>query len=223
MWFKFWRNWCTRLKRGEKEEPSLSMILSEDAKFIRVGEFDKAWTSKATSYSNEPEVLNATFNDFKIIGKSIGHEIQIYGLDESNKEKLIYEMEFNNRDLMLHTYCCLLQALESKADIKTSSQLFEKTKISIIKEVNRRSNELTPNLIKKTKEDFEKWLKEEGIEGIESDIVKIDNEIEDLEAEIDALVFNLYGLNEDEIKIVFDSLKTPAMYQSKVLEYFRRL
>jgi hypothetical protein len=124
---------------------------------------------------------------------------------------------------MLHTYCSLLQALESKLNIKTLSQLFEKTKVPIIKEVNKSPNELTPNMIKKTREEFEKWLEEKGIRELGADIVKIDNETEDLKARIDALVFKLYGLNEDEIKVVFDSLKTPAMYRSKVFEFFRKL
>jgi len=217
---EIWNEWCTRLKN---DEYSLFRILSEDAKFIRAGEFNKAWTSKATFYSTESKMLYVIFNDFKVIGEVSRHEIRIYGLDENNKEELIYEMEFNNRELMLHTYCSLLQALESKAKVKTLSQLFEKTKVPIVKEVNKSPNELTPNIIKMTKDEFERWLKEEISKEIEADIVKIDNEIEDLEAKIDALVFRLYELNEDEMKIVFDSLKTPAMYQGKVFEFFRRL
>jgi Alw26I/Eco31I/Esp3I family type II restriction m6 adenine DNA methyltransferase len=219
-WFKFWRGWCTRLKNGEY---SLGRILSEDARFMRMGEFSKAWTSKATFYPTESKMLNTVFNDFKVVGEVDRHEIRIYGLDENNREELVYEMEFSNRDLMLHTYCSLLQALESKLNIKTLSQLFEKTKVPIIKEVNKSPNELTPNMIKKTREEFEKWLEEKGIRELGADIVKIDNETEDLKARIDALVFKLYGLNEDEIKVVFDSLKTPAMYRSKVFEFFRKL
>ena len=217
---KTWGEWCTRLKNGEY---SLGRILSEDARFMRMGEFSKAWTSKATFYPTESKMLNTVFNDFKVVGEVGRHEIRIYGLDENNREELVYEMEFSNRDLMLHTYCSLLQALESKLNIKTLSQLFEKTKVPIIKEVNKSPNELTPNMIKKTREEFEKWLEEKGIRGLSADIVKIDNEAEDLEARIDALVFKLYELNEDEIKVVFDSLKTPAMYQSKVFEFFRKL
>jgi hypothetical protein len=218
--YEIWTEWCTRLKN---DEYPLGRILSEDAKFMRIGEFNKTWTSKATFYPTESKMLNTVFNDLKVVGEVDRHEIRIYGLDENNREELVYEMEFSNRDLMLHTYCSLLQALESRLKIKTLSQLFEKTKVPIIKEVNRSSSELTPNIVRKVKDEFEKWLKEERIEGVEADIVKIDNEIEDVEAKIDALVFKLYELNEDEIKVVFDSLKMPAVYRSKVFEFFRRL
>jgi uncharacterized coiled-coil protein SlyX len=190
---------------------------------VKTGKFDKAWTSKVTFYPTKNEMLDTVFNDFRIIGQVSKHTIEIHGSNENNKEQLIYEMEFNNRDLMLHVYCSLLKALQSKVKIETLSQFLTKTKVPIIKEVNKSSNQLIPNIMRKVKDEFESWLQKEKIEGIEADIVKIDNEIEDIEAKIDALVFKLYELNEDEIKIVFDSLKTPTTYQIKVLEFFRRL
>jgi hypothetical protein len=218
--YEIWMNWCTRIKN---DESSLYKILIEDARLIRTGEFNKAWTSKATFYPTESKIPNIFFNDFRVIGEVSRPVIRIYGLNENSKGEVIYEMEFSNRDLMLHVYYSLLQALESRKKIKTLSQVFAKTIIPIIKEVNRSPNELTPNIIKKAVDEFKKWLREEKIEIMETDIVKIDNEIEDLEAEVDAFVFKLYELGEDEIKVVFDSLKTPLSYQERVLEFFRRL
>jgi type I restriction-modification system DNA methylase subunit len=217
---EIWREWCTRLKN---DEYSLEKILNEDARFTKTGMFDKTWTSKVTFYPVEHTMPNIIFSKFKITGKSDKNTIEIYGLDESNKEELVYEMEFRNRDLMLHVYCSLLEALRSKAKIKKVYDLLTKTAIPIIKEVNRSSNELTPNIIKKVRDEFEGWLRQNKIGNMEADIVKIDNEIEDLEAKIDALVFKLYNLNQSEINIVFDSLKTPTIYQGKVLEFFREL
>jgi hypothetical protein len=72
-------------------------------------------------------------------------------------------------------------------------------------------------------DDFEKWLEGEGVEKVEADIVKIDHKTKDHESEINALIFKLYDLNEEEIKIVFDSLKTPTIYQGKILDFFRKL
>jgi SAM-dependent methyltransferase len=218
--FKHWKEWGTRLKN---DELPLYKILSEDGKFVRSGDFKKAWTSMVSFYPTELETPKKVFNDFKIVGEIKRNRIAIYGMDEDKKEDLLYEMEFDDRELMLHVYFSMLQALESRVKIKTLSQFFAKTMIPLIKEVNRNSRELTPNIIKKVVDELEKWLRQNKVENVEADIVKIDNEIEDLEAKIDALVFRLYELNEDEMKIVFDSLKTPAMYQSKVFEFFRRL
>jgi hypothetical protein len=216
---EIWKEWCARLMN---DEYSLHKILSEDIRLTRIGEFNKAWTSKVIFHPDE-SVLSTIFSSFKILGEVSRPLIRIYGLDENNREELVYEMEFSSRELMLHVYCSLLKASESRSKIKTLSQLFAKTMIPFIKEVNRNPRELTPNIIKKTVNEFEEWLRQNKIKNVEADLVKIDDEIEDLEAKVDALIFKLYELDEDEIKIVFDSLKTPAMYQSKVLEFFRRL
>jgi hypothetical protein len=217
--FEIWKEWCARLKNNEY---SLHKILSEDARLIRTGEFNKAWTSKATFYPTE-SMPNMIFNNFKVVGGVSKHVIKIYGLDEDNREKFVYEMEFSNRELMLHIYFSLLQTLESRAKIETLSHLFAKTMIPIIKEINKSPNELIPNIMKKITDEFRRWLNEEKIEVVETDIVKIDNEIEDIEAKIDAIIFRLYGLKEEDIKVVFDFLKTPMNYQRKVLDYFKTL
>lgn len=44
-------------------------------------------------------------------------------------------------------------------------------------------------MMKKVKEEFEKWKKEKHMIDVNPDIVNIVNEVNDAEAEIDALVF----------------------------------
>jgi len=116
-----------------------------------------------------------------------------------------------------------MQTLESRAKVKTLSQLFAKTMILIVKEVNRSPKELTPNIMKKAKEDFEKWKSEKHITDVNPDIANIINEVDNAEAEIDVLVFKLYGLQENEITTVFNSLKTSSTHQAKVLQFLRKL
>jgi len=218
---KIWSNWSTKLKT---DELSLDQILNDEANLLRRGEFTKTWTSKATFYPNTKQaIMNKKFEKFRVKGDYEKAILRIYGFDQNNRDELIYEMEFKNGELMSHVYISLLHALESRAEIKTLSQLFNKTIIPIIKEVNRSPIELTPNIIKKVREEFENRLKEKEMVGVEVGLVKIDNEIENLEAKIDALVFKLYELAEDEIKIVLNSLKTPTINQDKVLEFFRKL
>jgi len=216
-----WIGWATKLKTDEQ---SLEAILAQDMKYLREGATQKLWTSKVSFYPPEySETLNKTYNDFRIIGSESQPSIKIFGIDEDNNEEQIYELEFEDRDLMLHFYHSLMQTLESRAKVKTLSQLFAKTMIPIVKEVNRSPNELTPNIMKKAKEDFEKWKLEKHITDVNPDIVNIINEVNNAEAEIDALVFRLYGLQENEINTIFNSLKTSPMYQAKVLQILRKL
>jgi EAL domain-containing protein (putative c-di-GMP-specific phosphodiesterase class I) len=82
-----------------------------------------------------------------------------------------------------------MQTLESRVKVKNLSQLFAKTMIPIFGEVNKSQKELTRNMMKKVKEEFEKWKKEKHMIDVNPDIVNIVNEVNDAEAEIDALVF----------------------------------
>lgn len=216
-----WIGWATKLKTDEQ---SLETILTQDMKNLRGGATKDLWASKVSFYRPEhAETLNKSYNDFGIVGSENQASIKVFGIDEDNNEEQIYELEFEDRDLMLHFYHSLMQTLESRAKVKTLSQLFAKTMIPIVKEVNRSPKEMTPNIMKKVKEDFEKWKSETHVTDVNPDIVSITNEVDKAEAETDALVFELYGLQENEINTVFYSLKTSPMYQAKVLQILRKL
>jgi hypothetical protein len=82
----------------------------------------------------------------------------------------------------------------------------------------------TPNIIKKLEQEFEKWMEKEKIkEKIEPDISGIEEEINSIEAEIDARVFRLYGLTTKEAKTVMESLNTLDSYQNLVLQKMETL
>jgi type I restriction-modification system DNA methylase subunit len=211
-----WKEWSERLRSGRM---SLMEILSQDLSHIREGETGKAWTSRASFYPSESrEELNKTFAQFKVRGEVETPNLKIYGINGESQE-LLYELEFEDRDLMLHAYCSLQQTLASKR-VNTLEQLLAKTEVSIIKEVNRTPKELTPNIMKRVKQEIGG---ESGDKGVETDIVEIDTKIEDEEAKIDALVFKIYGLNEADIRTIFASLKAPTHYQAKVLAHFSSL
>jgi type I restriction-modification system DNA methylase subunit len=214
----FWF-WSTNLK---KDDLSLYQILINDVNELREGNFSKIWTSKVSFYPNIiDEKLNKQFEDFKTVGENDKNRLKIYGINEDGSEELIYEMEFSDRNLMLLVYLAIQKSLESKEKIKTLYHLFNKTTVPVIKP---NVVENTPNIIKKVEEEFVKWLKKERTEDkIKPDIVIIDNEIEETDAQIDALVFKIYELNEEEVKTVLSSLKIIPSYQEKVLEYFRSM
>jgi len=69
---------------------------------------------------------------------------------------------------------------------------------------------------------FKKNLKEKWQESMEV-LNPLMEEIQDLENEIDALVFKLYELDEEEIEIVLDSLETEEEIKEDILEKFRDL
>ena len=56
---------------------------------------------------------------------------------------------------------------------------------------------------------------------IEVGMIKVDNEIIDCEAQIDAIVFKLYGLNMREINTIMQSLGLLPSHQEHVLKHFK--
>lgn len=101
---------------------------------------------------------------------------------------------------------------------KNTFQLLAKTTVPIIQPGSEMN---TPNTMRKVREEFVKWVEGEKIEKVEPDIVRIKNEIVDVDARIDALVFGLYGLDEDEVRTVLDSQKVEGDYSERVFGYFK--
>jgi hypothetical protein len=222
MYLKYWREWSSRLK---DHEYSLSMILANDMASITRGNFNSTWTSKASFYPTEQklkEIAIKRYKEFHVVGDYKNNIIRIYGLDENSVEELVYEMEFVNRELMLHVYCSLVDTLESKAKIDALGDLLEKTMVPVVRG-GRFLGELTQNIVRKAIEDFKKWLESEKIQGVDPDIVVIDSEIDDLVAQVDAYVFKLYGLTSDEARTILKSLGKPQSYIEKTLRYYTGL
>ena len=160
--------------------------------------------------------MTKQFDKLEVIGDYTYPILRIYGLEGKNEE-MVYEMTFRNRDLMLHVYSSLVNALESKAKIKTLAELLAKTTVPVIKEVNKTTAELTPNILRKAEEELEEWKNKEVLKDVELDIVRISNEIEDVDARIDALVFELYGLDRKEVVTVLESLNVPEITRNNIL------
>ncbi|MHA1581984.1 MAG: Eco57I restriction-modification methylase domain-containing protein [Candidatus Baldrarchaeia archaeon] len=211
-----WYEWSTKLKNSEI---SLLDILIQDKENMQAGKFEKCWVSKVSFFPEDnQEIMNKQFYKFKVRGKVQVPILEIYGVNEDNEEELVYQIEFNEKNLMLHVYFSILRLLESRRKVKSLSDLLKKTMIPIIKPDAVKN---TANIMKKVEMEFKKLLK--GEKTLTYDLVAIDNEIEDIEAQIDAYVFKLYGLNEEEVKTVFDSLKVKPSYQQKVFEYLRKV
>jgi hypothetical protein len=131
------------------------------------------------------------------------------------KEEEVFEFGFRDKTLMLHVYYCSVSTISSRLKINTLRQFLDKTLVPII-QLNIAEN--TVNIIKKLQEESAMKAKEMKIE---VDMIKVDNEIIDCEAQIDAIVFKLYGLNMREINTIMQSLGLLPSHQEHVLKHFK--
>ncbi len=209
-----WREVSERLKNSKRK---LTTILAEDAGKARVRKFEDCWTRKVSFYPNKKEgALSKEFQRFEMRGDDNQHIVGLYGVDEDNNEDLVYEMEFRDRDLMQLVYFSILSLLDSRAQVKTLEDVFEKTVVPV---VQPNILESSPSIIERVRRDLER----EGVPEVvkEWDIAGLDNEVRKREAEVDAYVFMLYGLNEADINTVLGSLSRPSSYQEQVLASYR--
>lgn len=214
---KFREIWMEYIQKYRNNYRSLGEILLNDKKEIQEGNFDKVWISESSIYPNgKNELLEKEFNDFKIIGKS-DDILKIYGISGSDEE-LILEIKAKKKEFRDILYLGILELLESRSKVKTLKDIFDKTTISVI-QPNIWEN--SGNLIKGTEKKFEEWLDKQDFETKETNIIEIDNQISDIDNQIDAHVFKLYGLNREEIGTVFDSLNTLESVKNDILEKFR--
>ena len=195
---------------------SLAEILNYDKINIRYGRSDDAWTKEVSIYPDDNnELLDEEFEKFRIIGKN-DNKLKIYGISDS-KEYLLFEIATREKKLQNLLYLEILELLDSKRKIKTLRDIFLKSEISVIKPETWKNS---GNLIEGTRRKFEEWLNKQNYDIMETDIIKIDRKVQEVDNLIDAHVFKLYGLNREEVEIVLDSLNTLESIKKDILEKY---
>jgi type I restriction-modification system DNA methylase subunit len=211
-----WNTISIQLKNNER---SLGDILTDDGKAIREGRFESVWTKEVTFYPNShvaDQQLSKEFVDFIITADAREPRLGIHGLTDDGSEELVYQAQFISRELMLQVYFSILTVLGSRATVTTLKELLEKTTVPIIQPDVCKN---TPNIIKKLEIDSAnedtKRLKVAA-----HDIAALTDAIETAEAENDASVFKLYGLDEADINLVLRLSSATPSYQEAVLVAF---
>jgi len=212
---KLWKHWSVKLKGNEYV---LDKILEEDFKNVCVGAFNKTWARDVTFYPHqERDVLSQEYCRFRVVGEEEHGILKIFGLDESNREKLIYQMEFKDNNLMKHIYASIVALLDSRKKINRLSDILLKTVVPVI---TPNPLQQTPNIIKKVEEEFSEWKQRNKLADVHGQsLCEIHDEIQNIEAKIDSLVFVLYGLDKNEVTTILESLSLPSSYQERVLSY----
>jgi len=212
---KLWNYWSVKLKGNEY---FLGKILEEDFKNVRDGTFEKTWTRDVTFYPyQERDILSQEYSKFRVVGEKEHDIIRIFGLDESNKEELVYLIEFKDNDLMKHVYASIVSLLDSRKKVNRLSDILLKTIVPVI---TPNPLQQTPNIIKKVEQEFSEWKQRNKLTDVHGQsLCEIHNNIQKIEAKIDSLVFVLYGLDRNEVTTVLESLSLPSSYKERVLSY----
>ena len=192
---------------------SLEKLLLNDKAKIQGGEFEKVWISNINKFpveKNNKKELVKEFKKFRVIIHD-NLNLKIYGIKDC-QEILLLDLETTKQEFRDIIYLEVQNLLQSRRKIKSLKNRLSKTEVSIIKP---NIWEKSFNLLRYTETKFQK-VDESQL----TNIIQLDNIIQDLETELDVLVFNLYDLSKDEIEIILDSLMTINSIKSKILNNF---
>lgn len=217
---KFKEIWSEYSKKYRNNYKSLSEILMTDKQKIRDGDFDKVWTSDASIYPDgDSEPLNKEFIDFKVITDDKENKIKIYGIFDLSEE-LVLEIKTKDKELSAIIHLSIQDLLSSRSKVKSLRDIFSKTEVPIIKP---NSYENSQNLIKGAAKKFDEWINKQDFDIKVTDIINIENKIQDVDNQINAHVFKLYGLERSEIETILDSLGNIDSVKNNILSKFNDL
>ena len=203
--YLIWEEWSDKLKDNVR---TIEEILDSEESYMKNGESNYClFESVSFLLSQKDKKLNKEFEEIKVKGNIVNSTIEIFGIDENDYE-LVYSLSFKDKMLLDHFYISLQNTLNSRLKINTLQDLFVKTNIPVLQpDIGKK----TPNLIKKVKEEFHKKSTTKY-----TSIVEIENKILENEIRIDAFVFQLFGMSEEDSIFVLRSLHLSESYIDQV-------
>lgn len=205
---EIWNHWSKQMQDAEK---SMLEILKLEEENIKGGDQKNSWFDKTSFFiSKNNELTEKEFDSFKVSGNFHEFFIKIFGI-KGNQDELIFELVLKDQLLVDHFYLALNTTIKSKLETKSLEVLFEKTLIPVLRP---NPPTKTHNLMVKVYEEYSK------VSSNKLGIVKMEEEIENLEAKIDSIVFKEYEVEEDEVNYIMDDLMLPERYKTKIKKYF---
>lgn len=194
---------------------SLKKLVFDNKVKIQNGEFEKVWISDINKYPNNGEEgeINKSFQRFLITGTE-DHKLQIFGIEGSRK-LLLLDIETTLPEFRDIIYIEILDLLTSRRVIKSLKDILSKTVISTIKP---NIWQKTPNLLRYTKAKFMKWKTKSQFIIKGDNILLINNKIQEIEIELNALIFKVYNITKNEAEIILNSLGTLKDEKNMILD-----
>jgi len=217
--YKFKEMWDYYSKKLRDKEIEFKKILLDDKFNRKTGELKKLWNIDVSVYPDEDmDIILRKFNSFKVVGNQKLNLI-IYGIDDLGVMEL-FKLKAKTDELRDIIYLELLKSLNSRAKIQCLNDIFNKTKISIIKLDYWKNSE---NLLKNTKDMYKKWASQKNLKFLFNNIVEIDNNIQEIENSIDAIVFKLYEFDFKEVEFILDSLNVIGIIKNDIINKYNNL
>ncbi|KAB1187340.1 MULTISPECIES: Eco57I restriction-modification methylase domain-containing protein [Haloferax] len=216
----FRRAWNRRVETLDTEGRSLGQTLRTDKAAIRNGDTETWTVASSVDPGGDAAELETAYEAFTVVGDTETPSVVVYGLDSTVEEELL-RVEFRNRELLQMGYLSLANLFDSRTNVDTLEHVLNKTivptagestvdpAVDVIRAVEREVDDSTENVDTRA--------------STRTDIVAIETAMRDAQMELDATVFDRYGLTRDEARTVLDVLDIREMVIEETLEKLDRL
>lgn len=208
---KLYDAWECRSGEIKDEDRQLCSILHDGAENAKDVVGDNAlFESTSLDISKDVEKLDERYESFRVRAVYDESTIMIHGL-KHERSKSIFEIRFKDKTMMEHFYFSILKTLEARITSGSLKELFENTTVPI----------LLPDTHYKTaslmKEIMDEFSKDPEIHG---GVLKLENEIEELEAKVDYMVFGIYGISKKDAEKILSRTAMTNWHANRVLQLF---
>lgn len=200
---------------------SLSTILSNDKSYIQNGNRDLAWTDSVTFYPDtDLDELTDHYPEFVVEAEG-ETKMVIQGVDDQEEETL-FEADFCYQELRDHVIAALkVTVFRTRKKIECVEDIFDKVEIPVVRQD---SAENTPNIVDEVVDEFESEAAfEYSGANLISSFGELDNYISNLENQMNALVLELYSVEEDGTEAVLDNVGIRASEKEDITERYNEI
>ena len=211
--FETWKEWSTKIPTIKQR--SIEEILKDDEEFIANGDlkyvcFQNVSFYPSTANDDQRKQLQKKYEKISFDYDQTSSSLLLRGMDESNDWHDIFVLKLENDDLLGHMYLSFENQFKSRSQIRTINNFFEKTIVPVLLPISDR----TQNVLKVVKAEYAKINTE-----VPGDLLDIIIKLRKHSVELDALVFQEYGLSEEESISVMSFLSIPEYYQKMILTH----
>lgn len=158
------------------------------------------------------------FRNILVRGDETSPVLRLFGCTEKDELILLAEAEFAARELMLYAYLSASSVLSRCS--RTLRRFLEEPIVPLPADEPALGAD---TVIAQLNTQAPKALRAEGIPFVTCDIARLDAELDELNAKIDAEVMALYGLNAEQAAAVLKWNRTPANECAQIETYLSRI
>jgi hypothetical protein len=160
------------------------------------------------------------YEQIRLQGDGAGSVLRLYGTSESGDEVILAEAEFGARDLMLYTLLATGAAQRRRTRPVTLRRVLSEDVVPLAAENPLDGARL---VLDQFQAKLPKALAAESVPIAEHDLARVEQQVDEMGALIDAEVFRIYGLTWDETAAVMNWLNVGRRRGKLVETYYNRV